>query len=133
MINFDEIINDLNVHIYESLSEKFVDEFPIELSYKSNGNVSYIEFMGIQIWNTEEFMIEGEKEMYSHLVFQINKILTALKTLSFDEYYAKGILYCDTKKVFNCEQRDEVRCSATYYCKYQLTKLNEETFYVGEE
>lgn len=62
MIDFQEVIEDLNSDIYDSFDiEPIQDGF--EYTYITNGSIDRIEFYGVEIFNSENYSIEGEKDI----------------------------------------------------------------------
>ena len=61
IIEVDTVINKIQQEIYEDLQPQmgrgnYISAYPelITLSYHSNGDTIYVEFLGIQIWNSDD-------------------------------------------------------------------------------
>jgi len=48
-----EIVEELNIEIFEKLGEKIHGNYPFEFMYFTNGIFEIIEFLGMQIWNSD--------------------------------------------------------------------------------
>jgi len=49
-----EIVEELNIEIFEKLGEKIHGDYPFEFMYVTNGMAEGVEFLGITIWNSED-------------------------------------------------------------------------------
>jgi len=82
----EQIVTELNQEIFEQLDEKEMGEFPIDVSYRTNGFVDIIEFMGVQIWNSdcdENFEGDVATQMTAFLIKRIEAIIGMLKKIKF--------------------------------------------------
>ena len=78
---YQEIVKELNEELYEQLEEDSID-----ISYKTNGYVEIIDFIGIQIWNSEcdeLFEDDLKTQLKNFLIKKIQEIVDIIKKIKF--------------------------------------------------
>jgi len=57
MINYIDVINDMNADNYEEFGMSPMED-GFEYTYRTNGNIDIIEFHGVEIFNSENYEIK---------------------------------------------------------------------------
>ena len=102
--NYLNVVEKLNNELYEA----DISEWEMGFQYISNNYVDIIEFMGIQVFNSEiDYEIETEEQLEGLIREQISKITNALYRWQKNNLYIIGIdLAKDTmqfKQEYDCE------------------------------